>query len=298
MKSGLTWYDVMDMLNYGTGLAFHNVNANDEQDATQVLQHFIISQNSIQKHLSGRGCKMLAEPDGNKVYVKAVLQYPSIQTMTAQTGTTVLYPFKVTNDLKDVLANRVFYTVDELKNKIQSLMNIEKENREAVCVGVHNTDDTWLDCLQWVNDRYGKKGDDSVWFPNLEEYYEYNYYRIHGTSKVEQVDNNTIKLTISLPSGAYFYYPSVTVNLQGLVAADVSSISVNDVVTGLSYADYNNTLMLNVDCRKHLDDMATHYVELYEKDKTSTLHKSDATYFTNMLKAGTLKDALLKRLAQ
>lgn len=298
MKSGLVWYDVMDMMNYGTGLAFHNVNANNEKDVAQVLKHYIISQDSILKHLSGRGCKMLAEPDGNKVYVNAALQYPAIQTMTAQAGTTLLYPFKVTTDLKDVLINRVFYTVDELKRKIQSLMAIAKEERDAVSIGVHNTNNTWLDFLQWINDNYGQKGDDSVWFPSQEEYYEYNYYRIHGIRKVEQVDSRTIKLTISYPSETYFYYPSVTVNLQGLVASDVSSISTNDIVTGLSYANFNNSLMLNVDCRKHLGDMATHFVELFEKDKTNTFNKADAIYFTNMLKSGTLKDNLLKRVGQ
>ncbi len=299
MKSGLVWYDVMDMMNYGTGLAFHNVSATDEKDATQVLQHYIISQDTIMKRLSGRGCKMLAEPDGNKVYVNAALQYPAIQTMTAQAGTTVLYPFKVTSDLKNILINRVFYNVvDDLKKKIQSLMNLAKEERDAVCVGVHGTDNTWLDWLQWINDNYGQKGDDSVWFPSQEEYYEYNYYRIHGERKVEQVDNRTIKLTVSLPSETYFYYPSITLNLLGLNPSDVSSISTNDVITGFSYANYNNELMLNIDCRKHLGDMATHYVQLYEKDKTNALSKADALYFTNMLKAGTLKSNLLGRVTQ
>jgi hypothetical protein len=298
MKSGLVWYDVMDMMNYGTGLAFHNVNATDEKDATQVLQHYMISQDTIVKRLSGRGCKMLAEPDGNKVYVEAALKYPLIQTMTAQAGTVQLYPFKVTTDLKDVLINRIFYSVTDLKQDIQSQLSLKKEDRSAVCIGVHSTDDTWLDCLQWINDNYGKKGDDSVWFPSQEEYYEYNYYRIHGVRNVEQVDSKTIKLTVSLPSGTYFYYPSITVNLQGLTASDVNSISTNDVVTGLSYANYDSTLMLNVDCRKHLGDMATHYVELYEKDKTNTSNKADASYFVNMLKPGTLKETLLKRVAQ
>lgn len=298
MKSGLVWQNVMDMMNFGTGLAFHNVNANDEKDATQVLQHYIISQDTIVKRLSGRVCKMLAEPDGNKVYVNAALQYPAIQTMTAQAGTTVLYPFKVNTDLKDVLINRTFYTVDDFKKNITSQVALKKEERMAISLGIHNTDNTWLDVLQWINDTYGQKGDDSVWFPSQEEYYEYNYYRIHGTQQLEQVDSRTLKLTVTLPASNGFYYPSITVNLPGLATSDIVSVTSDDVVKGLSYANVEGALMLNIDCRKHLDQLATHYVEQYEKDKTTTWKKADAIYFTKMLKPGTVKDNLLKRISQ
>lgn len=70
-KSGLSWYDIVELLNYGTGIAFHDVKAADVNAAENIREHFIIAQDSILKHLAGRGCKMLAEPNGNKTYLEA-----------------------------------------------------------------------------------------------------------------------------------------------------------------------------------------------------------------------------------
>lgn len=297
MKSGLVWYNLIDMMNYGTGLAFHNVSASNEKDESDVLRHFNIAQDSIVKRLSGRKCKMLAEPDGNKVYVSAALKFPDIQTMTAQAGTVILYPFRVDTDLKDVLLNRAFLdSPDDVKSEIQTQLALPKEQKKAISIGVHSTDNSWMDFLQWVNDNYGQKGDDSVWFPSQEEYYEYNYYRIHGIQKIEQIDSRTIRVIATLPSGDSFYYPSTTINISGIKLSDIISISSNDATSGFSYADYDNGIMMNIDCRKHLVELATHYVEKYEKDKTNTSNKADAIYFVKLLKPSSTKEDLLKRV--
>ena len=94
-KSGLSWYDIVELLNYGTGIAFHDVKAADVNAAENIREHFIIAQDSILKHLAGRGCKMLAEPNGNKTYLEAAQAYEPIRTLTAQTGTIRLNPFSV-----------------------------------------------------------------------------------------------------------------------------------------------------------------------------------------------------------
>lgn len=297
MKKGLVWYNLMDMMNYGTGLAFHNVNASNEKDESDVLKHFYIAQDSIVKRLSGRRCKMLAEPDGNKTYTSAALKFPDIQTIAAQAEAVILYPFQVDTDLKDVLLNReLLDNPDDFESEIQTQLALPKEEREAICIGLHSADNTWVDFLQWVNDHYGQKGDDSVWFPSQEEYYEYNYYRIHGIQKIEQVDSRTIRVTATLPSGDYFYYPSTTINLSGIKSSDIVSISSNDAISGFSYADYDNGIMMNIDCRKHLVELATHYVEKYEKDKTNTSNKADAIYFVKLLKPSSTKENLLSRV--
>lgn len=98
-KSGLSWYDIVELLNYGTGIAFHDVKAADVNVAENIREHFIIAQDSILKHLAGRGCKMLAEPNGNKTYLEAAQAYEPIRTLTAQTGTIRLNPFSVNGDL-------------------------------------------------------------------------------------------------------------------------------------------------------------------------------------------------------
>ena len=146
-----------------------------------------------------------------------------------------------------------------------------------------------------LNDTYGKDGDDSVWFTSQEEYYEYYYYRLHSKPKIETVDTNTQKLTLKLDGEEYFYYPSVTVNIMGLRMEDIESIESNEDVTGLSYANYENGIMLNIDCRKYLAEHAENFVKRYESNPTNASAKADANYFVNMLKDSDKKTELKKR---
>ena len=296
--SSLVWDDVSEILNYGSSIAFHDVEAENVDDPTSVLNHFVIAQTIIQSKLSGRGCKTLAEPNGNKTYIEAANQYDPIQTMVAQTQVDDIYPFKVTNDLLKAVHKRSFKDdPSEFKQLIKSENDkyLPKE-RKGIHIGVHNTNDNWVELLTWINNTYGKDGDDSVWFPSLEEYYEYNYYRIHGTTVIEQIDPYTLKLTVNLPSGQYFYYPSATINLSDISSEKIASIETDDVVTGLSYGNFENGVMINIDCRKYLAEHAEKFIERYEKDKSNQSNKADALYFVNMLKESDTKINLLNRL--
>ena len=100
MKSGLTWGDVKEMLNYGTGISIHDVNIdNEEITVDNLLKHYDIALNIIKEKLSGRGCKMLAKPSGIAEYITAGQVHSSIQTMTSNDGETIC-PAKTENDLK------------------------------------------------------------------------------------------------------------------------------------------------------------------------------------------------------
>jgi len=294
MKSGLIWKDVREMLNYGVGIAFHDVNTESVNSIDSILKHYILSQKIIKDSLNGRGCKALAEPNGNKSYVEAAKRYNSIQTMTAQSGTEVLYPFKVNEELNKVLLGRGFFSELLIKDAIIAQLSLKKEDREAIHVGVHGTGTLWAETLLWLNDTYGKDGDDSVWVPNLEEYYEYNYYRLNSSIS-KRVSGNTLIITVALPSGEYFYYPSVTVNVKGLNKSNITLLTTNSQVTGMSYGNYDKGVMVNLDCRKFLVERATFFVEKYEKNKTNT-NLADARYFVNPLKESTIKTGLLNRI--
>lgn len=297
MKTTLTWNDVMDMMNYGIGISFHDVKALNVKDASDILKHYKVAQDSIVKRLK-RGCKTLTVPNGNKTYITASLNFQDIQTIVNEGSSFRLYPFQVSTDLQKIEIKRMMpvIQIEDVKEWIKRNLLLPPMAREAISIGVHSTDNGWMDFLQWVNDNYGQKGDDSVWFPSQEEYYEYNYYRIHGTQKIEQVDSRTIRVTATLPSGDSFYYPSTTINISGIKSSDIVSISSNDATSGFSYADYDNGIMMNIDCRKHLVELATHYVEKYEKDKTNLSNKADAIYFVNLLKQSSIKESLLKRI--
>ena len=301
MKSGLTWNNVSEMLSYGTGIAFHDVLTKAVNDEDSIVKHYELSQQIILDELSGRGCKTLAEPNGNKTYVHAALDYAPIQIMMAQNAGSSdpelkrLYPFKVESDLSKALLKRTFYNSSyDIASQIEAELRKTKEEREAVHVGIHGSDITFAEFLHWLNNRYGKDGDDSVWFPSLEEYYEYNYYRMNATIEKE-VNGNMMTLRISLPSEQYFYYPSVTVNLSGIKEEQIKSVTSGDEVTGLSYADYGDGLMINIDCRRFLVEHATYFIEKYESSLSSS-DKRDAAYFTNMLKESPTKEGLKERI--
>ena len=297
MKRGLNWDEIKEMLNYGVGIAFHDVMAENVNDVEEIKQHYGIAQSKIQEQLAGRKCKMLARPNGNDTYIDAALQYEDIRTMATESNGEDLYPFRAIESLDKVALNRSFEEVQEnIKDEIRQQRRAPERNRKAVHIGVHNTDNDWIKLLEWINDNYGKDGDDSVWFPSQEEYYEYNYYRTHGNVKVEQTDEHTIKLTVHLPIGECFYYPSVTVNLSGLKKEDIVSVETDDAVSGLSYNNFEEGIMLNIDCRKHLAEHATHFVEQYEKDRSNASNKADALYFVGMLKDSERKTALLNRI--
>ena len=299
MKSGLIWDNIREMLNYGTGIALHDVMTKDANDPIQILEHFDIAQNIIVEKLTGRGCKFLAEPNGNKTYVTAALQCPEIQTMTAQAGAITLYPYQVSETLQKSLIEREFNDSPAyFKQQITDLLKLPKEERKAICIGVHGTDNNWIDFLLWLNSNYGKDGDDSLWFPSQEEYYEYYYYRLHSKPEIKQVNTHTWKLTLNLngEDSAPFYYPSVTVNIFGLKMEDIESIKSNEDVTGLSYGDHKDFFMLNIDCRKYLAEHAENFVKRYEANPTDVSAKADANYFVNMLKDSDKKTELKKRI--
>ncbi|MFA5540400.1 MAG: hypothetical protein WC984_01880 [Bacteroidales bacterium] len=299
MKHNLVWDNVKEMLNYGNSIAFHNVNTDklNEKILDSVLYHLPICQDSIKRNLSLRGCKVMARPDGNETYVEASQIFPDIKIITKENNDYYeIYPFNVTSDLSKLSIYRFFKdNPNDIKAMIESEIQKPKEQRKAIHVGVHNTGQNWVEFLEWLNDNYGKDGDNSVWVPSLEEYYEYNYYRIHSNITKTIIDNNTVKFTVTLPSQQYFYYPSITLNLRGVSNSSIQSLNTNDVVTGLNYGDYEEGLMINIDCRRYLLEHATHYVEQYEKNKTKS-NKDDALYFTNMLKDSPQKNALLSRI--
>ena len=99
MRAGLMWDDVIEMLNYGVGIAFHDVNTLSVDVPDSIRAHFVSSQRIVLDRLAGRGCKMLIEPNGNKAYVAAAEGYDPIQTIFLQSGGEKLRPFAVNGDL-------------------------------------------------------------------------------------------------------------------------------------------------------------------------------------------------------
>ncbi|MGE0092656.1 MAG: hypothetical protein AB7S40_08940 [Bacteroidales bacterium] len=302
MKSGLVWENVREILNYGNSIAFHNVKT-DETNKDSIYINLFKAQDIVIEKLKGRGMKFLAEPDGNKKYIDAAMMFPDIKVLTAQNGQVVdLFPYIEVGPLDKVLIKRVFYQNDQEFKMINDVMdNLAQKTdmRKAINIGVHGVDNVWISNLVWLNDEYGKEGDDSMWFTSLEEYFEYYYYRKNSVIKVQQ-NQEKVVVSVNIPMEKFFFYPSLTLNIRGITLKDVASLSSSDEVTGLSYADFTDQngetmLMVNIDCRKYLMEHAIHFIERYEKLGKEP-HKRDALYFTSKLKESDAKRELLQRI--
>lgn len=296
MKSGLAWGDVKEMLNYGVGIAMHDMDIdNEELTVENLIRHYDIAQSIINEKLSGRVCKMLTKPSSKNEYLTAAQIYSPILTMASDDGENIYFN-NTTDDLKKSVLSRGFYSIQSLRQEIDKQLQNSPNNRTAINIGVHGTDASWADFLLELNDKYGKDGIDNLWMPNQEEFYEYNYYRIHNTIEVIYINDHTIKLIIHFPNEESFYYPSITVNIPGIEMDDIDRIESNSDVTGLSYGNYGNGIMLNIDCRKYLAEHAENFVKRYESNPADASAKADATYFVEMLKDSEKKEELRGRI--
>lgn len=295
MQAGLVWSNVTEMANYGVGMAFHDLDTQAAGVVDSLRAHYEIAQRIIRQHLDGRGCKMLAEPDGNKAYVEAAQLYAPIQTIVLQSGGETLRPFAVEDDLMKLPLLRTFAEPDYLCTMIDKQRENPAAEREAVSIGVHNTDRKWAEFLLWLNDTYGQDGEDCLWMPSHEEYFEYNYLRRHAEITTRQ-EGNKLVIRVSMPGGLYFYYPSLTLLIGDVKASECRSVGAGEMVTGLSWGENEDgTLLVNFDCRHALGDLAEHFVDLYEHDN-SAANLADARYFVGKLRPSDRKNSLLRRL--
>lgn len=306
--SSISWNDVRYMANYGVGVSLHDADipVTLVHDLPVIARGLADIQEQIADSLNGRGTKMLCEPNGNRSYLDAVLQNPNlgIKVLTAQENADLfLVPAQVHGDLDKSTIFRDFRSFGANKSWVDmcdNAMAIDFDNRPAVSIGVHGTCASYVyTWFKGINDKYGKDGSDVIWMPSQEEYYEYNYYRQHAQIE-KKIDGNTLELTVTLPTENSFYYPATTLNLVGVDMQHIVSIEADDVTTGMSYANYHASygdgVMINIDCRKFLIDLARHYVEdYYTKYQSGYIYnKWDAIYFTKMLKPGATRDYLLE----
>ncbi|UXD69289.1 hypothetical protein MUK51_19160 [Sphingobacterium faecium] len=295
MKSGLRWNNVRTLVNTGNAIAFHDVNTLATHHLDSVVKHLAIAQQITQQALGGRKIKFLAEPNGNKTYLAAALQFPDIQTMTAQSGASVLIPYQVASDLHKTTLERVFVNhPTQAKDLVLRAQSMAPKDRPAVHLGVHETDREWAQLLLWLNDHYGQDGQDVLWFPSQEEYYEYHYYRQHSDVSIH-INGREVKIKVKLPRQAHFYYPSLTLNIPGLKMAMIKSVHSNESVTGLSYGDFGDGISINFDSRKYLFEHADHYVKKYQSQPSKS-NLADAKYQVSALKDNDQKKELLKLL--
>ncbi len=290
------------MADFGFTLGYHDLQDYDGSGESN-FDAALAKDSSIFLSLTDRVPKVMIEPNGDHKYLTYSQKSSTIQMMIAQSGDTRIkkvYPFKngFTLNKADVTVERTFGGASTYISDMITRLQIEhdgpEELRTWLILGKHRTNATDEQMfLNSIESRFGASGDDSVWFPSIDEFFEYWYMKEHATVKKE-VEGQKIRFTLDIPVEDNFYFQSLSVLLNGISTINGINVASGDNVFGTSFGINDNKLLINLDFNESLPERAERYVSIYEKEKTTETYE-DAMYFVSQLKPE-LKEPYINRI--
>jgi len=284
------------MADFGITTAFHDLKDGyngDEITDKASFDRTIVLNAQVIKDMTDRVPKILAEPNGNHNYLTWGIGSDFVQMQVAQADdvTTAVKPLSgnMTLDKNKLNVKRLFYDGSNfVKDRINQLKTELSGNP---------TDRTWMICgnhdaaasiegafFTQVDSLYGASGNDAVWFPSLDEFYEYWYLRNH-TSFTKTVKGQQIKFKFTLPDVKNFYFNNISTMLSGISDTTGVKVESSAICNGTSYSISDGKLLVNLDYSTDLIPKVEKYLNQF-KATTSTSDLEDAQYFTQMLKPG------------
>jgi|GEM_PF-2079539 len=242
--------------------------------------------------LTNRMPKILAEPDGNHQYITYGISNSLIQMQTAQEEiVTSIKPFSgsMTLDKNKVTVKRVFVEgtnfIKDRINQLKTELNGNPVDRTWMIIGNHtasaNIEGVFF---TQVDSLFGASGNDYVWFPSVDEFYEYWFLR-NQTTYIKTVKGQQVKFKFKLPDVKNFYFNSLSVMLSGITDTTGVTVESSEMCNGMSYAMNEGKLLVNLDYNTDLIAKVEKYIQQFNTSM-STSDLEDAQYFTQMLKPG------------
>lgn len=256
--------------------------------------------------LTDRVPKIMQGPNGDPNYIYMCRTCPTVQynMEIANRGTdSICVPFKPFNNsyLLDYkpskhMVQRFFYSTsynfEGWKNAIISQMSLPEADRVWQILGMHrmttNPDENGTSLQQaitQVEEAQGVSGTDEIWFPSIDEVYEYWFMTYYG-KVYKTVNGQSVKFKVYAPCGKNFWFRSISCLLSGISSINGVSVVSSDNCFGTSYAMSDGKLLVNLDFNPELPQRAEKYVSILEADKNKEYAYDDAQYFVNMLKPG------------
>ena len=127
-------------------------------------------------------------------------------------------------------------------------------------------------------------GDDSIWFPSVDEFFEYWFMRTFTTAKKTVVGQN-ITYKLYVPKAANFWFRNLTCLISNIASLDGVDVVSSLNCPGTSFAIKDGQLMVNLDFNADLLEKVERYVAKFE-GSLDIFDYEDAQYFVQMLKAG------------
>lgn len=265
------------------------------------------------KEYVGRVPKLMVEPNGDHKYIDFSRNNDIVQVVTAQSGDARIkktYPFKpdFSLDKKDVAIARLFaYGSDmtgdndnpqyaqDLLDILSGFTTTTEKNAIYWLIGSAHRSSHWEAVLiKKIHELYGDIGNDSLWFPTLEEFFEYWYMR-ENTLSVKTVTDTGVHYKMYVPKGANFFFRDLSALISGVSSLEGVSVTSGENVYGTSFAMNDGKLLVNLDFNPLLMERVDKYVSAFEADYNKEYAYDNAAYFVQMLKSG-LREPYLARI--
>lgn len=285
----LVWEDCNLLKRYGFDFYFHNIGTERygaSSDIYNVIQG-LEGDMARTKEMIGRTMKIIARPDGNNVYMDAMLEMPKIDMAVAENSPAkVCIPYNVT-DWFHTVWQRVFnddvngYITDE----IGVVFNAPIEEKEWFHWCCHTADKKWVTLLYDVSDTLYQALDIKLWFPTVGELYEYMYYAKHNRILNFKCANGVLEFDYEFTYKDNFNYKEMTLafssetaNSLNLSALSLEVKDANDsayVCPIQQLSVYEGKVWLLVGVEESIIENIEYFVSKYEETE-NTVWKDDA----------------------
>lgn len=290
---------------FGFMLAYHDLVGYDTSITTQEKFNKCVDDTAaLFKEYVKIVPKIMVEPNGDHAYIDFSQGNDIIQAITAQSGDTRIqkvYPFSsnFSLDKTDVIIQRLFaYGSDltdtndnpqyaqDLLNHLASFNSTEDKSSIFWLIGSAHRSSHWESVLiKNIHELYGDIGLDNLWFPTVDEFFEYWYMR-QNTLSVKTITDTGVHYKLYVPKAANFFFRDLSVMLDGISSLTGVNVTSGDNVYGTSFAINDNKLLVNLNFNELLMQRVNKYVEAFEADYNKEYAYDDAYYFVQMLKVG------------
>ena len=259
--------------------------------------------------------KIMIEPNGDHAYITFSKGNDFIPMITAQTGPAAWkivksYPFKSPFSLSkfDITVQRIFAYGNDLtfhndnpqyaQNLIDTLTGFSNATDKDTIywvIGAAHRSAHWETVLfNRIYDQFGAEALDNLWFPTLDEFYEY-WYMANNSFVSKTITDTGIKFKLFVPKMPSFFFRDLSVLLDGISSLDGVSVSSGNNVYGHSFGLSEGKLLVNLNFDEKLLARAEKYVSIFEANYNAKYVYDDAYYFVQQLKPG-LREGYLARL--
>ncbi|MDD6210909.1 MAG: glycosyltransferase [Bacteroidales bacterium] len=294
----LTWNEINIFSDFGCGV--YNHGGGFLADMFKMCAFSLSEGQHLMKRYSNVQPKVMIRPDGNNRYIEAALENPDFHIYTSEKSDDSTYPFINLQDsflnLEHYIQYRTCldgYNFDQMKARIDSLANASNENNapwmhdfvhliaKKPVQGVDEKDVNRY--FKYINETYGSKGNDQIWFASVDEVYEYWYLREHTKiTQKEHGDTLIIQLNGYIPDD--FIHKTLTVQLKPIppsTTKNIKNIEIDGAVTS-NYCINDKDIILTLNLSNRIFVLAEKYLSIAEKIPTN-YNLSNASYFVNTI---------------